>query len=47
MERELTSFYSSRPQGTNALMAVFKKRQEALSSVTSEALEMKKVLTWV
>jgi hypothetical protein len=35
----LTSLYSSRPQSTNTPIDVFKKRQEALSSVTSEALE--------
>jgi hypothetical protein len=42
MERELISLYSNRPQSTNTPMALFKKRQEALSSVTSEALENEK-----
>ena len=35
----MTSLYSNRPQSANATIDVFKKRQEALSSVTSEALE--------
>jgi hypothetical protein len=38
-ERELTSLYSSRLQSTSTPIDVFKKRQDALSSVTSEALE--------
>jgi hypothetical protein len=38
MERGLTSLYASRPESANAPGGVFKMRQEALSSVTSEGL---------
>jgi hypothetical protein len=40
--KRLTSLYASRLKNAKASMSVFKERQEALSSGTSEALENKK-----